>query len=408
MDPAGRQQPARGPARRPGRGRARRSRRSSCWPPPRPCWSPGPRWTGCAWPLPGRRPRAGRSVLLPLAWTWPTRRAGGPARRRRGRRGAARAARPGRAVPMAAAGAPLRLLAAAWSPAGQTSTLVVLPLVALARRPRAPAAAARRARRPGRAARDRHVGALGAAPGLSRRPGRRAAGAAAGALLAAALLAAAAPAPRSRRRRRRRSRCRARRRGPRLAVLDAGRAGPGRARGGAAQGPPPWLAPAGGLLLAASSWVRLAEAGVSPRAVRPAARRGRARPRAPAPAGRPDTSSFAAYGPGLSALLLPSLWPACAGGPLPARCSPALSVLVVLLVGARGRLQAPLLSAARSWPSTRCACSGRTPRLCPAGWCSPWRAGAAGRRRDVRAAAARPGRLRYAVRRAPRLKPAGS
>jgi hypothetical protein len=105
-----------------------------------------------------------------------------------------------------------------------------------------------------------------------------------------------------------------------------------------------WLAPAGGLLLAASSWVRLVEAGVSdpepyvlPLAV-VALVLGHLRRRAV-----PGTGSFAAYGAGLSALLLPSLLAALAGGPLWRPLVLAGVALVVVLLGVRGRLQAPLL-----------------------------------------------------------------
>jgi hypothetical protein len=104
------------------------------------------------------------------------------------------------------------------------------------------------------------------------------------------------------------------------------------------------LALAGGLLLAASSWVRLAEAGVEhpepyvvPLAL-VALLLGHLRRRAV-----PGTGSFPAYGAGLSALLLPSLVAALLGGPLWRPLVLAVVALVVVLLGARGRLQAPLL-----------------------------------------------------------------
>jgi len=99
----------------------------------------------------------------------------------------------------------------------------------------------------------------------------------------------------------------------------------------------------GGLLLSASSWVRLADAGVAapepyvlPLALL-ALGLGHLRRRAV-----PDLRSWAAYGPGLSVLLLPSLL-ASFDDESPARALLlGLVALVVLLVGARLRLQAPL------------------------------------------------------------------
>ncbi|MBC7375207.1 MAG: hypothetical protein H7323_14560, partial [Frankiales bacterium] len=103
------------------------------------------------------------------------------------------------------------------------------------------------------------------------------------------------------------------------------------------------VAVAGGLLLSASSWVRLADAGVSspepyvlPLAVA-ALTLGHLRRRA-----TPGTRSWQAYAPGLSVLLLPSLLASLDD----ATATRALLIgglaLAVLLVGARARLQAPL------------------------------------------------------------------
>ena len=104
-----------------------------------------------------------------------------------------------------------------------------------------------------------------------------------------------------------------------------------------------WVAAAGALLLSASSWVRLADAGVSapepyviPLAV-VALVLGHLRRRAV-----PATSSFAAYGAGLGALLLPSLFASYAGSPLWRPLCLAGVALLVVLLGARERLQAPL------------------------------------------------------------------
>jgi hypothetical protein len=103
------------------------------------------------------------------------------------------------------------------------------------------------------------------------------------------------------------------------------------------------VAPVGGLLVSASSWVRLAEAGVDapePYALPLAAialwlghlrfRRDR------------GTRSQAAYGPGLALLLVPSLLAALTGTGLGRPLLLGALALGVLLVGARARLQAPL------------------------------------------------------------------
>lgn len=102
-------------------------------------------------------------------------------------------------------------------------------------------------------------------------------------------------------------------------------------------------APAGALLLAASSWVRLAEAGVQ--APEPyvvplgllALLLGHLRRRS-----APATGSVPAYGPGLSALLVPSLLAALGDDRLARPMLLGLVALAVLLVGVRTRLRAPL------------------------------------------------------------------
>ncbi|MER6257377.1 hypothetical protein ABT224_39260 [Streptomyces sp. NPDC001584] len=101
---------------------------------------------------------------------------------------------------------------------------------------------------------------------------------------------------------------------------------------------------AAGALFAAATWVRLAEAGVSaPEAYTlpvtvPALVVGLLRRRRD-----PQASSWTAYGPGLTATLVPSLLAAWGD---PGWMRPLLlgaAALVVTLLGARGRLQAPLL-----------------------------------------------------------------
>lgn len=104
------------------------------------------------------------------------------------------------------------------------------------------------------------------------------------------------------------------------------------------------VAVAGALLLSASSWVRLADAGVA--APEPylvplglvALVLGHLRLRS-----RPGTRSFAAYGPGLSALLLPSLLASLDDESLTRPLLLGAVALGVLLVGARARLQAPIV-----------------------------------------------------------------
>ena len=103
------------------------------------------------------------------------------------------------------------------------------------------------------------------------------------------------------------------------------------------------VAVVGGLLLTASSWVRLADAGVT--APEPyvlplaaiALLLGHLRRRAD-----PRTPSWSAYGPGLSVLLLPSLLASFDDTTLTRPLLVGLAALVVLLLGARSRLQAPL------------------------------------------------------------------
>ncbi|MFG2230205.1 SCO7613 C-terminal domain-containing membrane protein [Streptomyces sp. NPDC048723] len=101
---------------------------------------------------------------------------------------------------------------------------------------------------------------------------------------------------------------------------------------------------AAGALFAAATWVRLAEAGVSaPEAYTlpvtvPALVVGLLRRRRD-----PQASSWTAYGPGLAATLVPSLLAAWGD---PGWMRPLLlgaAALAVTLLGARGRLQAPLL-----------------------------------------------------------------
>jgi hypothetical protein len=104
------------------------------------------------------------------------------------------------------------------------------------------------------------------------------------------------------------------------------------------------LAAGGALLLSASSWVRLADAGIS--APEPyvvplglaALLLGWLRVRQV-----PQTRSFAAYGPGLSALLLPSLIASFDDETLTRPLLLGAAALVVLLVGARRQLQAPVV-----------------------------------------------------------------
>ncbi len=103
------------------------------------------------------------------------------------------------------------------------------------------------------------------------------------------------------------------------------------------------VAAAGGLLLSASSWVRLADAGVhapEPYVLPLAAVAlllGGLRRRA-----EPATRSWAAYGPGLLLALVPSLLAGLGDDELTRLLLVGLAALAVLLAGARSRLQAPL------------------------------------------------------------------
>jgi hypothetical protein len=253
-------------------------------------------------------------------------------------------------LPLSAAGAVLLLLTAAWALATQTATLVVLPLVALAfgglaLRSALPTVAGPAAGLAGLAA-AAELAAAGAARGLAADQ--------VGALLVVAVAALAALAD------------------PRLGEgrrtgVEAAAATTALAALACTASDPGWLswtlallalvalttglrpdrrpvALAGGLLLSASSWVRLADAGVSdpepyvvPLAVAALAL-GHLRRRAV-----PATGSFAAYGAGLTALLLPSLLSSYAGSPLWRPLALAGVCVVVVLLGGRGRLQAPLV-----------------------------------------------------------------
>jgi hypothetical protein len=104
------------------------------------------------------------------------------------------------------------------------------------------------------------------------------------------------------------------------------------------------LAVVGGLLLSASSWVRLADAGITapePYVLPLAAAAlvlGALRRRA-----EPATTSWAAYGPGLLLALVPSLLAGLGGDELTRPLLVGLAALAVLLLGARTGLQAPLV-----------------------------------------------------------------
>lgn len=247
-------------------------------------------------------------------------------------------------LPLAAAGATLVLLAAAWSLGTQRATLVVLLLAALALaaravRPAVPAVAVALA---GLLAAG-ELAAVGAAQDL-------AVDQVGGLLVLAVAGLAGLPLP-----------------GERRLGAEAAAGLSGLAALVCAAGDPGWLswtlaglalvalatalrpdrrpvALLGALLLSASSWVRLADAGVTdpepyvlPIAV-VALVLGHLRRRAV-----PSTSSFAAYGAGLSALLLPSLLASYLGSPLWRPLALAGVCVVVVLLGGRERLQAPLV-----------------------------------------------------------------
>ncbi len=250
---------------------------------------------------------------------------------------------------LAAAGTGLLALAAVWSVADRETTLVVLPiaavlLAAVAARTRTPILQAVSAGLASLAAAG-EVAAVGVASGL--------AGDQVGGLLvgAVALLALAAT-PRLGADRRAGAEVAA----VLVALVAAGAAAPDAgwlswvlaglalvALGTALRPDRRRLAFAGALLLSASSWVRLAAAGVTdpepyvlPLAVAALVLGHLRRRREPA------TRSFAAYGPGLGAALVPSLLASYAGSPLWRPLLLAAVCVVVVLLGARERLQAPL------------------------------------------------------------------
>lgn len=252
-------------------------------------------------------------------------------------------------LPLAAAGTGLLTLAAVWSVADRETTLATLPAVAgllgaLAARTRTAALQTVSAGLAALAAAG-ELSAVGAANGL-------ASDQVGGLLVVAVALLALAATPRF---------------GPDrrtgieagsalVAVVAVGSAAPDAgwlswvlaglalvALGTALRPDRRRLAMAAGLLLSASSWVRLAEADVTdpepyvlPLAVA-ALVLGHLRRRR-----EPGTRSMAAYGPGLGALLVPSLLASYAGSPLWRPLLLAAVCVVVVLLGARERLQAPL------------------------------------------------------------------
>ena len=252
-------------------------------------------------------------------------------------------------LPLAAAGTGLLALAAAWSVADRETTLSVLPVVAvlltaLAARTGTPLLQTISAGL-GSLAAAGELAAIGAASGF-------ASDQVGGLLVVAVALLALAATPR----------LGADRRGGvelaagLVALVAAGSAAPDAgwlswvlaglalvALGTALRPDRRRVAIAGGLLLSASSWVRLAAAGVTdpepyvlPIAV-VALVLGHLRRRRD-----PSTRSFAAYGPGLAAALVPSLLASYAGSPLWRPLLLAAVCVVVVLLGARERLQAPL------------------------------------------------------------------
>lgn len=252
-------------------------------------------------------------------------------------------------LPLTAAGTGLLTLAAAWSVADRETTLAVLAVVAVllaavAAHTRAPVLQAVSAGLASLAAAG-EVAAVGAAGGL-------ASDQVGGLLVVAVALLALVATPRLG--------------ADRRTGVEAAAVLGGVVAAGAAAPDAGWLswvlaglalvslgtalrpdrrpvAVAGGLLLSASSWVRLAAAGVTdpepyvlPLAVAALAL-GHLRRRRD-----PSTRSFAAYGPGLGAALVPSLLVSYAGSPLWRPLTLAAVCVVVVLLGARERLQAPL------------------------------------------------------------------
>lgn len=251
------------------------------------------------------------------------------------------------AVPLAATGTAVVLLAAAWSLADREATLAVLATAALLLAGLAAAAAARL--RPVAAG---LAGALAAGELVAAGAARDLAIDQVGGLLlvaVAALLGGAALLDRAR-----------------GAALEVVALGAGVVAAGLAVEDPGWLswvlagtgllalatalrparrrvAGAGALLLAAASWVRLLDAEVT--APEPyvvplglaALALGHLRRRA-----EPGTRSWAAYGPGLTLLLVPSLLACVDDATLTRSLLLGAVALSVTLVGARERLQAPL------------------------------------------------------------------
>ncbi len=250
------------------------------------------------------------------------------------------------AVVLAVTGAAVLLLACAWSTAAEGATLAVLPVAALL------AAATASTRLPVPAVPVGLAGALGTAALAAAGASRALAVDQVGALLVvavAALLGTAVLLDVARRTGAEIAACTAAVVALVLASGDVGwlswtLSGLGlHALATALRSDRRLAAPAGALLLAASSWVRLADAGIG--APEPyvlplaavALALGHLRRRQVA-----DTPSWAAYAPGLSLALLPSLL-ASFDHDVPTRALLlGLASLVVLLVGARTSMQAPL------------------------------------------------------------------
>ena len=252
---------------------------------------------------------------------------------------------------LADAGTAVALLAAAWSTADREASLVVLPLTALG------VAALSVARGLPAAAAGTAVGVaggLGTAALASTGAAQELAADQVGGLVlvAVAALLALAAAPGLDPSRRLGAEAAAGVAGVSAALLAVGDAGwlswvlAGTGLLGAATALRPdrrSVAAVGGLLLSASSWVRLADAGVTapePYVLPLAAVAlilGHLRRRAV-----PGTRSWAAYAPGLTIALLPSLLASFDDAGLTRPLLLGLAALGVLLVGAGFRLQAPL------------------------------------------------------------------